>query len=94
MREMDPAWVWDGPSIPATKPAFSRFVPSASGETWVVRPGAATFDADCDEESFDLGGDAHCWPEARIVDVFDAEGRYLGDVDVPAELQDLLTSTL
>ena len=85
MRDMDPEWVWKGPAIPTTKPAFTRFVPAASGEIWVVRPGPATLDADCEEDSFELDGEAHCWPEERVVDVFEAEGRYLGEVSVPVE---------
>ena len=85
MRDLSPDWVWDDPAIPTTKQAFSRFVPAASGEIWVVRPGPATFDPDCEEDSYELDGEAHCWPEQRIIDVFDAEGRYLGEVSVPPD---------
>jgi hypothetical protein len=86
MRDLEPAWVWSGPAIPATKPAYSELVPAVSGEVWVVRPGPATQDSACDEDSFELDGRAHCWPQQRIVDAFDIDGRYLGEVSVPEEL--------
>ena len=49
----------------------------------MVRAGPATFDPDCEEDSFDPDGEAHCWLEQRVIDVFDAEGRYLGEVSLP-----------
>jgi hypothetical protein len=87
MRDLDPDWSWSGRAIPATKPAFSRFAPAVGGGVWVVRPGPATQDPDCDEADFEIDGEAHCWPQERIIDAFDADGRYLGEVNVPADLR-------
>ncbi|HEX9699078.1 MAG TPA: hypothetical protein VGD06_06415 [Acidobacteriota bacterium] len=60
---------------------------AVGGGVWVVRPGPATQDPDCDEADFEIDGEAHCWPQERIIDAFDADGRYLGEVNVPAELR-------
>lgn len=87
LRELDPDWTWGDAEIPATKPAFSRLLPALSGETWVVRPGPARHDESCDEASFPDDGEAHCWTEEPLVDVFGPDGRYLGAVTVPAGLQ-------
>ncbi len=86
LRDMQPDWRWSGPPIPDVKPALSRIVPAASGETWVFRRGPATLDPECDEASFDLDGVAHCWRERRLIDVFDTDGRYLGEVEMPPGL--------
>ena len=69
-----------------TKPAYTEFVPAESGEVWVVRPGTGRQVADCDEDAFEPSEDAPCWEEGRIVDVFGADGRYLGEVNVPDEV--------
>jgi hypothetical protein len=87
LRGMDPGWTWSGPDIPTTKPAYSDLVPTMSGEIWVVRPGPGSPVPGCDPETAETRGDEPpCWTEARIVDVFAADGRYLGELDVPDEL--------
>ncbi|MGD8329205.1 MAG: hypothetical protein PVJ49_07185 [Acidobacteriota bacterium] len=87
MRGMDPEWIWTGPGIPATKPAYSDLVPTMSGEVRVVRPGPGSQVPGCDPETAATrGDDPPCWTEARIVDVFGADGRYLGELDVPDEV--------
>lgn len=87
LRQADPEWSWGDTEVPVTKPAFSRLIPTLSGETWVVRPGPASRDAACDEDDFTPTGEPHCWLEEPVVDVFGADGRYLGNVVVPAALQ-------
>jgi len=49
LRGMDSGWTWNGPEIPATKPAYTDFAPAVSGEVWVVRPGRGILDPGCDE---------------------------------------------
>ena len=87
LRLAEETWRWDGPEIPDTKPAFTEFVPAVSGEVWVVRPGPGYEDTDCEPYGYGLEAPDSCWKETRIVDAFAADGRYLGAVDVPDELQ-------
>ncbi len=83
MRQGDPAWQWDAPEIPPVKPAFEEFVPAVTGVVWVVRPGPGYEDTTCEPITPMHEPPATCWKDARIVDVFGADGRLLGRVDLP-----------
>ena len=87
LRQADAGWQWDAPEIPAVKPAFQAFVPAVSGEVWVVRAGAGYEDDTCEPDIPMRDPPDSCWKETRIVDAFAADGRYLGEVDVPDELR-------
>ncbi len=87
VRQADPGWEWEGPEIPAVKPAFGAFVPALSGEVWVQRAGAGYEDTDCEPYAYGLEAPETCWKDTRIVDAFAADGRYLGAVDVPDGLR-------
>ena len=84
-------WTWDGAEMPSTKPAFSGLVPAASGEIWVVRDGEGEHLPDCVDDPIEVGWleaqDAPCWRDATILDVFDNEGRYLGEVESPRNIR-------
>ena len=82
MREVDPEWTWNGPAIPPYKPAFGQLVPDHSGRVWVTRAGRGVYDPECEGSE-----DVSCWRSARFVEVFDLEGRYLGTVDTPPQVQ-------
>ena len=89
MRDIIPGWIWNGPEVADTKPLFHEFIPSATGEIWVRRPGRGTPLPGCNqaaESSAEFSGDP-CWAEQNLVDVFGNDGRYLGAVDAPAEMQ-------
>lgn len=62
-------------------------IAALSGDTWVVRQGASVHLADCAEDPIAEGANAGyerpCWDDENIVDVFGADGRYLGQVDIP-----------
>jgi len=83
LSRADGAWQWDGPEIPDVKPAFTEFVPAVSGELWVVRPGPGYQDTNCEPYAFGMEAPETCWKDTRIVDVFGADGRFHGQVDVP-----------
>jgi len=86
MRRVDPSWTWDAGEIPAFKPAFESFVPALSGEVWVIRPGPGELiNEECPSDNDGLAELAEpCWRDRRIIDVFGADGRFLGEVeDVP-----------
>jgi hypothetical protein len=87
-------FTWDGASMPDHKPAFGKFLPTHSGELWVIREGPSELAQGCVENPdlyFDTlirAGPARarsipCWQGQPLVDVFDAEGVYLGEVDLP-----------
>lgn len=88
VRQNEPDWTWNGPSIPDHKPAFTRFLPDHSGRIWLVRDGPSRrVDDDCSQSFDDSGGWQHdfrpCWVADRFLDAFAADGRYLGEVQVP-----------
>ena len=91
MEAAPPEWTWDGAEMPATKPAFSSLIPVSSGDIWVLRPGEGLRIPDCVEDPLEAGYreavQARCWRDRPLIDVFDAEGRYLGDIDVPSDLR-------
>ena len=86
----DAGLVWDD-RIPTTKRAFEGFLPSHSGEVWVVREGASEPIEDCDpDERFEVPmlrttRLRPCFRNKSILDAFDADGRYLylGEIEGP-----------
>ncbi len=83
-------WTWDGAGMPTSKPAFSGILPAKTGEIWVRRQGLGEQVADCVDNPLQVSpaeaAEAPCWRDRMIIDVFDATGRFVGDVDVPAGL--------
>lgn len=89
IRTTVPDWSWQGDEPPDHQPAFDYFVMPVSGEIWVLRSGRSRSLADCIEEPADDprgARDRPCWRAETIFDVFGRDGRYLGQVDPPAEL--------
>lgn len=86
MRGMDPEWTWSGPEIPPTKAAYTDLVPTASGEVWVARPGRGSPVPGCEPDPDEVSSTPPCWQEERLIDVFGADGRYLGALDAPEAL--------
>ena len=85
LRRRNPGWQWNGSEIPATKHAYSTFIPGQSGELWVLRPGPGEKQPDCVENPDPQNPlEGRCWRDATIIDAFDAEGMFLGEVEVPA----------
>jgi len=81
MRTIIPGWVWNGPSVPSTKPPFRELLTSAEGNIWVVlsRPARRVPAATAD------GTDE--WVEDVAFDVYEPDGRYLGVVRAPDGFQ-------
>ena len=82
-----PEFTWDGAEIPDHKAAYTALIPALSGETWVARWGASERLSPCAEDPVEAGQQAAyekpCWKNEEIVDAFDADGRYLGEVELP-----------
>ncbi len=85
------SWSWNGAEIPDHMPAFSGLFPMASGEVWVRRRAPSNRQDDCVDDPIAAGAAAAradpCWVVRWTRDVFDSEGRYLGDVQFPPGLQ-------
>lgn len=74
MRAGD-SWTWDGPEVPWFKPAFVRFMPTQSGEIWVVRPGPS--------HKIERPDGSVRWRDTYTIDAFAQDGRFLGEVEMP-----------
>ena len=84
-----PGWVWNGPDIPRTKPPFRQVYAGEDGRIWVLvsRPGVKDPTAVPMEGSGDLAHAVTTWKEPVAFDVFDPDGRYLGEVAAPDGFQ-------
>jgi hypothetical protein len=87
---MQADWSWDGAEMPEHKPAFDGLIPAMSGEIWVLRRGACERLPDGVEDPIEAGWLAAIedpgWRSQWILDVFAADGRYLGEVEPPTGL--------
>jgi hypothetical protein len=93
MRQTDPNWTWNGPDIPATKPLFHDLDLGLDGRIWVrltpqprtpvgsVLGGSGVGQGG--RRSTQSGAD-HEPARPSLHDVFEADGKYLGPVQVPA----------
>jgi len=80
----------DTSQIPDHKPAYRWFVPTQTGEIWLHRLGPSEPLTGCAGDPLEVGYAAAredpCWRDRAIIDAFDGDGRYLGDVEVPEYL--------
>jgi hypothetical protein len=85
MRSAQPGWAWNGPAIPRYKAAFDGLYPDLSNRVWVHRPGPGVIQPDGVEDPIEGSRWwlAPYWVDSHIVDVFEVEGRLLGEVDMP-----------
>jgi hypothetical protein len=97
MRETNPAWSWNGPDIPDTKPLYGDLQVGLDGRIWVavipeVSPrvgsissgGGGAGPPTTRRERVD--GPPRTPPTPALYDVFEPDGRYLGQVQVPARV--------
>ncbi len=86
MRSMAPGWAWNGREVPHFKPPFDGFMADSDGRVWVLRkgPGIQVEGADPDPEDRAEFRTNPRWLESWFVDVFDPDGRFLGEVNLPA----------
>ncbi len=84
-----PGWVWNGRDVPGTKPAFAGFLPDRSGKIWVLRQGPGRRVEGGVEDPFkeERAWSNPLWRDTQLVDVFDLDGRYLGEVDLPDDIR-------
>lgn len=84
MRRTDPAWRWNGPPIPDTKPYFTSLRVAEDGRIWarISQPGEINPDADTARTEPDRPPPLR-YREPQVWDVFAPDGRFLGQVALP-----------
>lgn len=90
MRRTEADWDWDGPAIPDTKPAFRNLMVDEDGRIWVhLYTQAEPIPAEEIEEPEPGADEAPPlrWREPTRFDVFDPDGTYLGQLEVPTGFQ-------
>ncbi len=79
----DPSWRWAGPGVRDEKPYFDGLYADADGRIWVERSGPSVRVADCDENPVAGASVTPCWRNTTFIEVFGADGRFLGEADFP-----------
>lgn len=86
MRDEFPGWTWNGPEVPAEKPAFQSLHVGEDGRVWVWLSGRGVEAQNPDHDPDEPGSFPTTWREEVAFDVFEPDGRYLGRVHAPMEL--------
>jgi hypothetical protein len=85
LRQTQPDWRWNGPPIPDGKPFFRRIHAGRDGRIWVevALAGVQVEDLAYDPRNPESVPDR--WREPVALDVFEADGTYLGRIRTPLE---------
>lgn len=85
MQNLDPAWRWNGPEVPLTKPYFRDLFADVDGRTWVQlsRPGTKLPPDPAAQPDARGRMPVERWREELAYDVWDADGTLLGTVVFP-----------
>ena len=88
-RQLIPEFVWAGAEIPATKRFYMDLIPDQSGRVWVLRElaGERVDGCELDPDELDDYVNRPCWRQLYALDAFGAAGRFLGSIDLPAEMR-------
>ena len=79
-----PGWVWNGPAVPRTKPAYRDIFSGEDGRIWVQLYGVGVKDSAAAEAPTPRVYNEPGWSEPVVFDVFEPDGRYLGSVTTPS----------
>lgn len=85
MRQLDPAWRWNGAAIPRVKPLLRMIHTGEDGRIWVQlhQPGIAVAEGPVGIARDALAPPQYTLQEPTVFDVFESDGRYLGRVNAP-----------
>jgi hypothetical protein len=99
MRQTDPSWSWNGPDIPAVKPFYADLQVGLDGRIWV----AIIPEAGPRIGSISGGGGVGPGrqrpttqgappepPHPALYDVFEPDGRYIGQAETPARFSSVV----
>jgi hypothetical protein len=97
MRQTDPAWSWNGPDVPSHKPLYYGLHVGLDGRIWVSltpdasRIGGISGTAGVGAPSRRSAPDSNAEPpKPTLYDVFEPDGRYLGQVQLAAGVSPVL----
>jgi len=100
MRRTDPVWSWNGPDIPDVKPLYADIQVGLDGRIWVaVIPEVSTRIGSTSggggvgppgSQRPAVKGPPSDPPRPALYDVFEPDGRYLGQVQVPARFSSVM----
>ena len=84
-----PGWVWNGPEIPRVKPPFRGIYAGDEGRIWVLLSRTGVWDSTAETMSGtgSFRYSVSTWKEPVAFDVFESDGRYLGEVIAPDGFQ-------
>lgn len=84
-----PGWAWNGRAVPNHKPAYDGLFPDRSGRIWVRCPGMGIIQEDGVKDPFEESGSWRnpYWVDTHTVEVFDLDGGFLGEVEMPEGFQ-------
>ena len=88
MRAVEPSWTWRGGAIPNRKPAYRQILVGDDGRILVSLHTTAELNrAVRISRTSNLLEANSRWPERNIVDVFDDDGSYIGQVEFAKGIQ-------
>jgi hypothetical protein len=99
LRRTDPNWTWNGPEIPRTKPFYGGISVALDGRIWVaVIPEARRVGTINGPVGIGTGAPVRAPQPAAarrdehpaLYDIFEADGKYVGQVQVPARVSSVL----
>jgi hypothetical protein len=99
MRQTVPTWSWSGPDIPDTKPYYEGLQVALDGRIWIVlesevgpRAGSVSMGGGSGpaRSRSTVSGPPAKPPRPARYDVFEPDGQYLGQVQVPAKVSSVV----
>jgi hypothetical protein len=99
MRQTDPTWSWNGPDIPDAKPLYADLQVALDGRIWVAITPEVSPRTGTTSGGGGVGPSGRRPPprvESRepsrpaLYDVFEPDGQYLGQVQVPARVSSVV----
>jgi len=101
MRETNPTWTWNGPDIPDTKPLYEDLQVALDGRIWVALvPEVSNRVGSISSGGGGVGppgtsrtrpqGPPPPTPRPALYDVFEPDGQYLGQVQVPPKVSSVV----
>lgn len=83
LRSTDPAWTWNGPAIPSAKPPVAGLSVARDGRIWVRVATPSQLIPEAERDTDRPNNPARRYRDPVVYEVFAADGRFLGRVELP-----------